>query len=147
MVPFLVAIFIILWNGNIFVSNIQHSSGLVLFLSGRGNYHHFLKWDHYCRRFLALLEWYHFRFRLLVPLLFLIFYPVLKWYHSVKQFSSFFWNGTIFVDDFWYFSLMVPFMLPNFFRKFLNCTFFVPKFLDFSQMVPFLFQIFCTLLE
>ena len=26
---------------------------------------------------------------LMVPLLFQIFHPVLKWYHSVKQFSSF----------------------------------------------------------
>ena len=45
-------------------------------------------------------------------------------------------NGTIFVCDFWYFSLMVLFLLPNF-RKFLNWYFFVPGFSHFAKMVPY----------
>ena len=79
MVPFLFLIF-------------RHSSGMVLFLSGRGHFHHSLKWYHYYRGFSALLEWYHY----------------------CRGFPALSWNGTILASDFLYISLMVPFFVAEF---------------------------------
>ena len=52
----------------------------------------------------------------MVPFLFLLFSTCLEWYYFCRGGEIFIilWNGTILGSDFWYFSLLVPFLLPNF---------------------------------
>ena len=106
---------------------------------------HFLKWYNFCWGILTLfrLKWYHFRWR----------------------FSTLFWNGTIFVDDVWPSSEIVPFLARNcdpflkwyifcrgiltlfwlkwyhfcrgFLTLFWNGTIFVEDFWSFSEMLHF----------
>ena len=61
---------------------------------------------------------------------------------QMVPFLCHFKNGTIFVDEFWAFPKMVPFLLGKF-GPFLKCyhfyfTIFVWEFWAFSKMVPFL---------
>ena len=103
------------------------------------------------------------------------FYLFVKWYQFCWRIFTLFWNGTIFVEDFWPFSEIVSFLLRNFdpfltemisfmltiFDPFLkwyhfcfrfltlfwNGTISVEEFWPFSEIVPFLFTIFDPLLK
>ena len=117
----------------------------------------FLKWYHFWWQFSSFFGMVYFcrggkfsSFSEMGPLLLRIFGTLLEWYHYCRRFLALSWNGTIFVYDFWYFSLMVPFLLPNFrkflnwylflfqnFRTFLKWFHFCSDFSHFAQMVPF----------
>ena len=75
----------------------------------------------FCWGFDPFLKWYHFLLR--------NFYPFLKWCHFCSGISTVFWNGTIFVEEFWPFCEKVPFLSRNY-----------DPFL--TEMVPFLSRIF-----
>ena len=117
----------------------------------------FLKWYHFWWQFSSFFGMVYFcrggkfsSFSEMGPLLLRIFGTLLEWYHYCRRFLALSWNGTIFVYDFWYFSLMVPFLLPNFrkffnwylflfhnFRTFLKWFHFCSDFSHFAQMVSF----------
>ena len=142
MVPFLLTIFdpllkwynfcwgilTLFWNGTIFVENLWPSSEMVPFLLR--NFDPFLKWYLFVEELLIMTVF----LTEMIPFLSRFFDPFLKWYHFCWQFVTLFWNGSIFVEEFWPFSEMVPF------RRGIM-TFFL------TEMIPFLFRIFDPFLK